>query len=223
IPLVAGFAGQLLLGVMSRLLPSLMGSGSGTVVSDIGVDAMNRWAVWRIVVINGGLLLWLLPLGSWARVAVSALVMAAFVAFLPIMIVSARRAMAARRSMAAGGRPMAPMPQRVGATQITAALACLGLAVAVGTAVAGPVQTGTAAAGVAPTGHTTQVAVTAEDMRFTPSRITVPAGDRLVITLTNTDDVVHDLVLDTGASSGRIGPGESATIDAGVVGRTIDG
>ncbi|WP_328825421.1 multicopper oxidase domain-containing protein [Tomitella gaofuii] len=226
IPLVAGFAAQLLLGVMSRLLPSLMGSG-GT-VTDIGVQAMNRWAVWRIVVINGGLLLWLLPLPSWARVALSALVMAAFVAFLPIMIVSARRAMAARRAIAAGGRPTAPMPagpmaQRGSGTQITAALACLGLVVAVGAAISGPGQTASPDQGITATGNTTRVEVTAADMRFTPSDITVPAGDRLVITVTNTDDMVHDLVLDTGASSGRLNPGETATVDVGVVGRTVDG
>ena len=45
-------------------------------------------------------------------------------------------------------------------------------------------------------------------MRFTPSRIEVPAGNRLVIELTNTDDrQVHDLVLDTGQASGRLSPG----------------
>ncbi|QDQ99139.1 copper oxidase [Tomitella fengzijianii] len=229
IPMVAGFAAQLLLGVMSRLLPSLMGSGG--VVTDIGVQAMNRWAVWRIVVINGGLLLWLLPLPSWARVALSALVMLAFVLFLPIMIVSARRAMSARRTMAAGSRPTAPMAsgpmaRHSSGSQITAALACLGLVVAVGTAITGTTGSApatSAAAGVTPTGNVTRVDVSAQDMRFTPSNIAVPAGDSLVITLTNTDDVVHDLVLSTGASSGRLGPGETATIDAGVVGSTVDG
>ncbi len=221
VPMIAGFAAQLLLGVMSRLLPSLMGSGG--VVSDIGVDAMNRWAVWRIAVINLGLVVWLLPVPGEVRVAAASLVAVAFVAFLPIMIVSARRAMAARRALAAGGRPTAPMPRRTSGAQLTAALACLGLVVAVGTALAGPAGTGSAQAGVAPTGHTTEVAVTAGDMRFTPQDITVPAGDRLVITVTNADDMVHDLVLDTGASSGRLSPGESAVVDAGVVGRDIEG
>jgi nitrite reductase (NO-forming) len=102
------------------------------------------------------------------------------------------------------------------------------LAVAVGVAVdpaalAGPGQA-PAAAGVAPTGHTTTVRVRAANMRFTPATVQVPAGDRLVIDLRNTDDEdVHDLVLDTGADSGRLAPGESARLDVGVVGRNLEG
>jgi nitrite reductase (NO-forming) len=52
----------------------------------------------------------------------------------------------------------------------------------------------------------------------------VPVGDRLVIRLHNTDEQdVHDLVLDSGADSGRISPGESTSLDVGVVGRDVDG
>src|SRR5699024_6319261 len=40
----------------------------------------------------------------------------------------------------------------------------------------------------------------------------------------NTDDQdVHDLVLEGGVDSGRLSPGESATIDVGVVGEDLDG
>ncbi len=89
VPFLAGFAAQLLFGVMSHLLPTLMGGGPAVVGR--GVDKMNRWWVWRIVVINIGLLLFLLPLESWMRVGVTALVMLAFVMFLPVMITSAKR------------------------------------------------------------------------------------------------------------------------------------
>jgi nitrite reductase (NO-forming) len=66
--------------------------------------------------------------------------------------------------------------------------------------------------------------VTAADMRFTPDRIEVPAGNRLVIVLDNADDSdVHDLVLETGHDTGRLSPGEQATLDVGVVGRDLDG
>ena len=42
--------------------------------------------------------------------------------------------------------------------------------------------------------------------------------------LTNTDDEdVHDLVLDTGAHSGRLAPGETASVEVGVVGRDLEG
>jgi nitrite reductase (NO-forming) len=79
-------------------------------------------------------------------------------------------------------------------------------------------------AGVTPTGETTYVEVTAHGMSFTPNRIEVPVGNRLVITVHNTDPSnVHDLVLDTGAGTARLAPGESAELDAGVIGRTVDG
>ena len=81
-----------------------------------------------------------------------------------------------------------------------------------------------AAADVAPTGHTTTVKVTAKDMRFTPAEISVPLGDRLVIELENTDPSdVHDLVLATGESTGRISPGAKGALEVPVVGGSIDG
>ena len=74
------------------------------------------------------------------------------------------------------------------------------------------------------TGHTTRVTVTAKDMRFTPSTITVPRGDRLVLTVKNADaQNAHDLVLDSGATSGRLAPGASGTVDAGVIGESMSG
>jgi nitrite reductase (NO-forming) len=61
-------------------------------------------------------------------------------------------------------------------------------------------------------------------MRFTPSRIEVPRGDRLVVVVTNADDEnVHDLVLETGARTSRLAPGRTTRLDVGVVGRDLDG
>lgn len=244
---LAGFAAQLLFGVMSHLLPTMMGGGP---VTTAGLQEMNRWWLWRVLVINGGLLLWLLPIGSWAKVAVSSLVMLAFILFLPIMIRSARAAMGVRRSLrdhsdtppvavGLGARaaaapqapaapstpptPSAPSAQR--GLQAIAAATALALVVAVGTAFGG--ATGGAiddAAGSAtPTGHTTTVAVEAAGMRFTPNPIRVPAGDKLVLTVTNRDTMVHDLVLASGESTGRIAPGATGSLTVEVVGRNIDG
>ncbi|HYH73826.1 MAG TPA: multicopper oxidase domain-containing protein, partial [Nocardioides sp.] len=71
---------------------------------------------------------------------------------------------------------------------------------------------------------TVEVEVVARQMRFTPDRVEVAAGDRLVITLRNESaGDVHDLVLETGADTGRIAPGEEAVLDVGVVGRDLDG
>ncbi|GAA1535020.1 hypothetical protein GCM10009827_061550 [Dactylosporangium maewongense] len=76
---------------------------------------------------------------------------------------------------------------------------------------------------VTPTGHTTTVTVTAEDMRFHPDHIAVPAGDRLVVELANRDRRRHDLVLDTGAKTGTVAAGGTARLDAGVIGGTVEG
>jgi nitrite reductase (NO-forming) len=81
----------------------------------------------------------------------------------------------------------------------------------------------TATGGAVATGHTTTVAVTAEGMRFRPDRITVPAGDRLVIELTNRDTRRHDLVLGTGARTGTVGRGGTARLDAGIIGGPVEG
>src|SRR5690606_28645816 len=112
--------------------------------------------------------------------------------------------------------------------QAVAGLIAVMLAVVVGVA-ADPTAVGradaeAADAGVTSTGQTTTVRVEARYMRFHPGSVEVPAGDLLVIEVTNTDDVeVHDLVLDTGQATGRLKPGESPTLDVGVVGRDLDG
>jgi nitrite reductase (NO-forming) len=43
--------------------------------------------------------------------------------------------------------------------------------------------------------------------------VQVPAGNRLLIDVKNTDSTsVHDLVLDSGADSGRLAPGQSTVV-----------
>lgn len=80
------------------------------------------------------------------------------------------------------------------------------------------------AGAVSPTGRTTTITVSMSAMRFMPDVLTVPAGDRLVIELRNDDPAeVHDLVLDSGVTSGRLSPGESATVDAGVISQDLAG
>src|SRR5690606_33021737 len=116
-------------------------------------------------------------------------------------------------------------------SQLVAAVSALVLAVSVGVALdpaaaglGGVAGAGDVAASVVePTGRTTTVQVSAVDMRFEPSRIEVPRGDRLVVELTNTDPTnVHDLQL-LGERTPRLGAGESATLDLGVVGASAQG
>ncbi|WP_235434003.1 multicopper oxidase domain-containing protein [Nostocoides jenkinsii] len=57
-----------------------------------------------------------------------------------------------------------------------------------------------------------------------PASVTVPAGNRLVIDLTNTDPTTtHDLVFANGARTNRLRPGTSTTLDVGVVGTSLKG
>src|SRR5699024_7943215 len=79
-------------------------------------------------------------------------------------------------------------------------------------------------AAAAPTGETTTIAVSMADMRFSPDVLEVPAGDTLVIELRNDDPSdVHDLVLADGTTSGRLSPGQSATVESGVITQDLEG
>ena len=85
--------------------------------------------------------------------------------------------------------------------------------------------TGTAAttSSVTPTGHTTRVSVGVEGMAFTPNHIEVPVGDRLIIDFTNSGDQRHDLVFETGVTSGSLATGETKELDLGVVSGDVEG
>lgn len=80
-----------------------------------------------------------------------------------------------------------------------------------------------ATSGMTWNGHTTTVTVTADGMRFHPDTITVAAGDRLIIELVNKDRRRHDLVLATGPKSPILASGDTARLDAGVIGGTVEG
>src|SRR5690606_7741520 len=194
--------------------------------------------LYRVVVANGGLTLYFLPLPSWVRVVLSLVVFGTFLAFLVLalraVVVSRADAPVTGPGEVAARRDAQARRPRAGA--VTAAVATLALAV-VGGVAADPVAAGvgsggtsgaatsTAAGGttVVATGRTTTVEVEAADMRFVPDVIPVPAGDRLVVELTNTDDDVHDLVLADGSTTGRVAPGETVTLDVGVVVGDLDG
>ncbi len=239
--LAAGFGAQVLLGALSYLVPMALGGGPGPVRAANTV--LDRGGALRAVLVNGGLLLAVLPVPGVVRVVATSLVLAGLAAFVPLLVAAIGASRRVKDGAVPAGvraeppagrvrRPAAPDGERP-AGQVTGlaavGLAALVLAVAAGVAVDPAALTGTrtlaaAAAGVAATGETRTVTVEARDMRFFPSTVEVPAGTRLVLELTNTDDAdVHDLVLDSGADSGRLAPGESATLDVGVVGRDVDG
>lgn len=222
--LAAGFAAQVFLGALSYLMPVALRGGPGAVRA--ATQVLDRGGPLRIALVNLGLLASLTPAPSTVRTLAGLLVLGGFAAFLPLMVIAAR---ASRRAKDGGPTPPAtgrPPGQASGLAAV--GLAAVVLAVAAGVSLDPGAVTGSAAtpaaAGVAATGRTTQVTVEAHNMRFTPSRIEVPAGNRLVITVRNTDpDTVHDLVLDSGADSGRLAPGATARVDAGLVGRDLQG
>ncbi len=233
--LAAGFGAQVLLGALSYLVPVALGGGPTPIRA--ANTALDRGGALRITLVNAGLLVCLLPVPSAVRVLSSALVLAGLAAFVPLLFAAmkaSRRAKAApAQAPPAGRRGPAPVAAERPRGQVTG-LAATGLvtvvlAVAVGvavdpTALAGAAHSASAAAGTTATGHVTRVRVEAANMRFTPETVRVPAGDRLVIDLHNTDDSdVHDLVLDSGQDSGRLAPGASTTVDVGVVGRNVEG
>ncbi|GGM94475.1 multicopper oxidase [Terrabacter tumescens] len=227
--LAVGFALQLVLAALSHLVPSVLGGGPSAVRAGLGW--FERGAPFRVVVLNAAVLLWLLPLPSAPRVVAAVAACLAIASFLPLVGLSVRDSVRARRAASGPDGPSTRVPTRSplqdkpfwSSPQLPAALSVMALAVAVGLGL--PAARATEAGdGTTPTGHTTTVRVVADAMRFTPATITVPRGDRLVVELTNRDaTTTHDLVLDTGARTPRLAPGATARLDAGVVGGPVEG
>ncbi|TFC01734.1 multicopper oxidase domain-containing protein [Cryobacterium mannosilyticum] len=220
-----GFAAQILLGALSHLLPVVLGGGPR--VAKATARELDRGALFRVIVTNLGLVVYLLPVTSLVKVALSLLVVGTLASFLVLMT----RAMKVNRRLRADavppvpGRPApatTPPPRRTGA--VLAATAALLLAVTGGVAL-DPAAVGLAgaAASVPATGHTTTVDVVMKNTRFTPDTVRVPVGDTLVLHLSNADQMVHNLVFENGVVSGSVAPGAATTIDVGVIGADIDG
>ena len=223
-----GFALQLVMGALAHLVPVVLGGGASVV--RVAQERLDRWGVLRVATVNIGLVLSLLPVPSAVRVLLTVLVLAALVSFVPLLLGAIRAAVRTRVALAGQPRGLTPLgPEATvwSPGQLVAAVGAMALAVSLGVAwdpaAAGvPVAAGgsaAAAAEVTPTGETTEVVVEAHDMRFSPSSITVPAGNTLVIELVNVDDrSPHDLVFASGARSSRVAPGARERIEVGVVG-----
>jgi len=123
--LASGFGVQLLTGALSYLLPSVLGGGPSVVRA--GQRWFNAGGGFRLVAINGGLILWFAPTPSWVKVTGSLLALVAASAFLPIMILGIRASVRARRELLAQvgvpagggagsseGTPSAPVPPAAG-------------------------------------------------------------------------------------------------------------
>ncbi|PKI90899.1 copper oxidase [Actinomycetales bacterium SN12] len=228
--LAAGFAAQVLVGALSYLVPVVLGGGPTPVrVGTAGFDAAG---ILRVTVANAALAVCALPVSSLMRVVASIMYLVAMASFLVVMW----RAMRAQRRAKAGGPvgdavrrhgPIVPegeQPPGRRSGQAVAGLLAVVL-VAAGLAAVDPVGLGWSAAPVGAADAPVQtVQVEAANMRFTPDRIEVPAGTRLVVEVTNTDDEqVHDLAFANGIAGSRLAPGEKETIDVGVITADLDG
>lgn len=206
LPLLAvGFVAQILLGALSQLLPILVANGPPVRKAVIGYLDQGWQA--RVGAINVAVPLvagpWRAPLPviGWvlAAVAVAGFVLLALRLALPVAL---RGPLDVDK--------IAPHSRAVTGAVAVAAVAAV--AAALGLGIGGPAPSGAVTSAEA---HT--VDVTLKDMRFSPDVITVPAGTRLVLRITNIDGLPHDLHVDTGERTPRLSRGQSAVLDLGVV------
>ena len=224
-----GFALQLVLAALSHLVPSVLGGGPSAVRAGLGW--FERAAPTRVAALNLGLVLWLLPLPDATRAAAAVLVGVSVAAFLPLTVLAVLASVRSRRAAEAtegpqAGPTRAPLEDKPfwSSTQLPAAVSLVALVVAASLGLGGAAAGAGTADTVTPTGRTRTVDVSANGMAFSPSAVTVPLGDRLVIRLTNRDrTTTHDLVLTSGHRTPRLAPGGAATVDAGVVTGPFEG
>lgn len=226
---VVGFAVQLLTGALSYLIPSVIGGGPA--VARAGQREMNRFATSRLVVINGGLLIWLLPTPGWVRVVISSVVLLALGAFIILASRAAIAATRAKRDKQEGGS--GPVDTKPGVQPVWTRRGLLGGlgALLVGSAAgiaADPLAVGLPSwprrtPPVEPTGRTTSITVIARDMRFHPDSVEVTRGDMLRVTISNTDEVdSHDLRIGN-VQTPLIHPGNTDVLEYGPVAKDIEG
>lgn len=70
---------------------------------------------------------------------------------------------------------------------------------------------------------TARVELTMSDFAFTPAVVEVDPGQRLVLVLSNTGSVVHDVTLSNGQTSQRLLPGETGEFAVGAITRNLTG
>lgn len=182
-------------------------------------------------------------IGSITRVLLTLVAFATLIAFVVLMLRGVRASVRARLAATADLPTPSPRPDRspVDRRALTGTLLAAGSvlgAAALGSSIdrrlggaaradgadGAPGSAAAASADVTPTGRTTTIAVSMADMRFHPDRLEVPLGDALVIDLRNDDPSdVHDLVLASGVTSGRLAPGEATQLDAGVITGPVEG
>lgn len=129
--------------------------------------------------------------------------------------------------MSSPADPSAPPSARTDRVGLLGGLALGGvmLIIAVGVALSGGQASGVprGAPVVVPPGGSQIVAVRLTGMRITPAIVDVAAGTRLILEVTNTDAMRHDLRIDRGPGTPMLPPGGTARLDLGVQRRSAAG
>lgn len=141
---------------------------------------------------------------------------------------ASRSAAPTATAQSAGATAATQTPDRRGALAglVTAAVAVVAGASASSTQTPGGLMglgTGQGSASAGGSGQVVNANITIKGMSFVPSSVDVPVGATLRLTLKNTGSEVHDLVLATGQTTGRLAVGESKTITVNNVREPIAG
>lgn len=141
---------------------------------------------------------------------------------------ASRSAAPTASAQSAGATGATQTPDRRGALAglVTAAVAVVAGASASSTQTPGGLMglgTGQGSASAGGSGQVVNANITISGMSFVPSSVDVPVGATLRLTLKNTGFEVHDLVLATGQTTGRLAVGESKTITVNNVREPIAG
>ncbi|TDQ53141.1 multicopper oxidase domain-containing protein [Actinorugispora endophytica] len=207
VPLVlAGFVGQVLLGSLTFLLPVVLGGGPAALKRTAAL-LEKGWTV-RLAAVNAAVPLVALPVPTWLAHTAWAVLLAELAVFV---------ALASTAVLNARGHRIAPSPAVAGT-----ALGSVLTALAVVVAVSGPGLPFGAGA-VEANGETRTVDVALGAMTIDPGVVEVEAGTELVLRVTNEDTQQHDLRMGNGAHTPTLGPGESATLEVGVVTASMEG
>lgn len=141
---------------------------------------------------------------------------------------ASRSAAPTASAQSAGATGATQTPDRRGALAglVTAAVAVVAGASASSTQTPGGLMglgSGQGSASAGGSGQVVNANITISGMSFVPSSVDVPVGATLRLTLKNTGTEVHDLVLATGQTTGRLAVGESKTITVNNVREPIAG
>lgn len=209
-----GFAAQLLIGVMSYLLPSTIGGGPQA--TRTGLAVMDRAGMLRSTFLNIGLPMWLYTENSWLRIILSLLVFGSLAVFLILSPLAAKAQLGVIRKK----REPLSLAEKPKSNQMAIGMAMLALIVACFGGLGNHPQVATTTDSNAATTH---IQLEIQGMTFSPDVLDVPAGNQLVVSVTNNDTMAHDLKFDNGAQTGRINPGETAELVVGVVESPMQG